>query len=238
MPFGLTNASATFQALMNDTLRPFLRRFVLVFFLTISSSTGRPGRSISATSTWCWPSYRSITYCSTLQMFIRRMLGGVPGACCLGRAEGSGRAGLVATTLHARIRAFLGLVGYYHRFIKNNGAIATPLTALFKKDVFKWSAEVEEAFWALQRALTSAPILQLSDFDRDFVVECDASGMGLGVVLHHGGGPIAFFSRQLVPHIPSSPLTSGNSSGWSKQCGTGSRTYGDVRSSSRPITSV
>jgi hypothetical protein len=55
------------------------------------------------------------------------------------------------------IRAFLGLAGYYRRFIKNYDAIATPLTALLKKDAFKWSAE--EAFTALQCALTTAPIL-------------------------------------------------------------------------------
>jgi hypothetical protein len=63
MSFGLTNALATFQALMNDTLRPFLRLFVLIFFM-ISSSIARPGRSIYATSTWCWPSCRSMT-CSS-----------------------------------------------------------------------------------------------------------------------------------------------------------------------------
>jgi hypothetical protein len=54
------------------------------------------------------------------------------------------------------VRAFLGLAGYYRRFIKNYGAIATPLTVLLKKDAFKWSAEVEEVFRALQRALTTA----------------------------------------------------------------------------------
>jgi hypothetical protein len=99
------------------------------------------------------------------------------------------------------VRAFLGLAGYYRCFIKNYDAIMMPLTALLKKDAFKWSAEAEAeaAFRALQHALTMAPILQLSDFDRDFIVECDASGTGLGVVLHQGGRPVAFFSRQLAP---------------------------------------
>jgi hypothetical protein len=97
------------------------------------------------------------------------------------------------------VRAFLGLVGYYCRFIKNYGAITTPLTALLKKDAFKWSTEAEEAFWALQRVLTTTSILQLPDFNRDFIVECDASGTGLGAVLHQGGGLVAFFSHQLAP---------------------------------------
>jgi hypothetical protein len=73
-------------------------------------------------------------------------------------------------SVHA-VRAFLGLAGYYHRFIKNYGVIATPLMVLLKKDTFKWSVEVEEAFRALQRALTTAPILQLPDFDCDFFME-------------------------------------------------------------------
>jgi hypothetical protein len=100
--------------------------------------------------------------------------------------------------VHA-VRAFLGLAGYYHCFIKNYSAITTPLTALLKKDTFKWSMEAKEAFWALQRTLTSAAILQLPDFDRDFVVECDALGIGLGAVLHQGSGSVAFFSHQLAP---------------------------------------
>jgi hypothetical protein len=100
-------------------------------------------------------------------------------------------------SLHV-VHAFLGLARYYHRFIKNYGAIATPLTALLK-DAFKWSVDAEEAFRAFQRALTMTPILQLLNFDRDFVMECDTSDMGLGTVLHQGGGPVAFFSRQLAP---------------------------------------
>jgi hypothetical protein len=97
------------------------------------------------------------------------------------------------------VQGFLGLAGYYRRFIKDYDAIATPLTALLRKDSFRWSPEAEKAFRTLQRALTTAPVLQLPDFTKDFVVECDASGSGMGAVLHQGSGPVAFFSRQLAP---------------------------------------
>jgi hypothetical protein len=68
------------------------------------------------------------------------------------------------------VRGFLGLAGYYRRFIRDYGSIATPLTALLKKEGFRWNQDAERAFRALQRALTKALILQLPDFDRDFVV--------------------------------------------------------------------
>jgi hypothetical protein len=97
------------------------------------------------------------------------------------------------------VRAFLGLAGYYQRFIMGYGDIATPLTHLLKKEGFTWTAEAEAAFQTLQHALTAAPVLQLPLFDQVFVVECDASGHGLGTVLHQGVGPVAFFSKQMVP---------------------------------------
>jgi hypothetical protein len=95
------------------------------------------------------------------------------------------------------IRTLLGLVGYYHHFIRDY--IATPLTSLLRKDSFRWSAEAEAAFRALQRALTSAPLLQLPNFQREFIVECYASESGFGAMLHQGGGPVAFFSKQIAP---------------------------------------
>jgi hypothetical protein len=73
------------------------------------------------------------------------------------------------------------------------------LTALLKKDAFMWSAEAEAVFRALQCALTMTLILQHPNFDCDFVVECDASDTVLSVVVHQGGGPLAFFSHQLAP---------------------------------------
>lgn len=97
------------------------------------------------------------------------------------------------------MQAFLGLAGYYRLFIRNYGTIAAPLTRLLRKDGFSWSVEAEAAFRALQRALTTAPVLQLPAFDKPFIVECDASGSGFGAVLHQGGGPVAFFSRPIAP---------------------------------------
>jgi hypothetical protein len=98
------------------------------------------------------------------------------------------------------VHSFLSLAGYYRHFIKDYGAIAEPLTRLLCKSGFQWSDDAEMAFHNLQRALTSTSVLQLPDFDCDFVVECDASGSGEGTILHQGGRPIAFFSRQIVPH--------------------------------------
>lgn len=83
------------------------------------------------------------------------------------------------------------------RFIKDYEAIATPLTRLLK-EAFSWSEEANQAFLALKHALASAPVLQLPDFNKPFIVECNVSGSGFGAVLHQGG-PVAFFSRAIAP---------------------------------------
>jgi hypothetical protein len=78
-----------------------------------------------------------------------------------------------------------------------------PLTQLLKREAFCWTAEASTAFDSLKAALTSAPVLQLPDFEKSFIVECDASGLGFGVVLHQGGwggGTIAFLRHTIVPH--------------------------------------
>jgi hypothetical protein len=204
MPFGLTNTPATFQALMNDVLRPFLRRFVLVFFddiLVYSSSWEEHLRHL----------HLVFTKLQEQALFVKRSkcAFGERTVAYLGHVISEDGVAMDAAKVRAvldwprpqsvhTVRSFLGLAGYYRRFIKDYSAIAEPLMQLLRKSGFRWTGE-ETAFHNLQQALTSAPVLQLPDFNHEFVVECDASSSGIGAVLHQGGGLIAFFSHQIAP---------------------------------------
>jgi hypothetical protein len=100
-----------------------------------------------------------------------------------------------------QIRNFLGLAGYYRRFIPNFSRIAKPMTELLKKGVkFVWSEACEKAFYTLRQHVTSAPVLVQPYNSKPFDVFCDVSGTGLGCVLMQEGRVIAYASRALRPH--------------------------------------
>jgi hypothetical protein len=201
MSFGLSNVPSTFQALMNFVLKPFLRRCVLVFFddiLVYSSSWTEHLQQLRAVLQVLREHQLHIkrSECSFATTSVQ-YLGHVISEA--GVAMDSTKVAAVQSWPQPHsargLRGFLGLAGYYRRFIQDFGTIAAPLTQLLRKEAFQWFDAATVAFEALQKALSAAPVLHLPDFNKDFIVDCDASGSGFGAVLHQGAGTIAFFSR-------------------------------------------
>ncbi|GKC68033.1 transposon Tf2-12 polyprotein [Tanacetum coccineum] len=203
MPFGLTNAPATFQSLMNDLFRPHLRKFVLVFFDDILVYSKNLDDHLQHLST-----VLEILATNRLYAKITKCCFGVSKVNYLGHVISSSGVAVDQSKVQAvldwptpknakGVRGFLGLAGYYRKFIKHFGTMAAPLHKLVGKTPFIWDSVTEKAFQQLKQSLTTTPTLGLPDWSKSFTVECDASGVGIGAILTQQGRPIAYYSAPL-----------------------------------------
>jgi hypothetical protein len=203
MPFGLTNAPATFQCLMNSIFSEQIRRCVIVFLddiLVYSRSwlDHLTHLRLVLQTLRSHQLFAKISKCSFAQDSIS-YFGHIISRTGVATDVENTKAMLAwpTPTSATELRGFLGLTGYYRKFVKGYGILAKPLTNLLTKKGFEWSEQAEIAFQQLKQAMSSTPVLALPDFQTPFTVETDACDTGVGAVLSQIGHPIAYISKAL-----------------------------------------
>ncbi|GAU49705.1 hypothetical protein TSUD_182030 [Trifolium subterraneum] len=205
MPFGLCSAPSSFQATMNTMFQPFLRKFIIVFFddiliysTTLEDHLHHLDQTLQILQEGQFFLKQSKCVFAQRQIEYLGHIVSTKGVEPIQAKVQAIQQWLVPRSVKA-LRGFLGLTGFYRRFIQGYATIATPLTQLLKKDQFGWNQEAQLAFETLKMAITQAPILVLPNFSLPFTVETDASGVGMGAVLSQQNHPIAFFSKPFCP---------------------------------------
>jgi hypothetical protein len=212
MPFGLTNAPTFFMNLMNKVFMEELDKFVIVFIdnILIYSKSREDHEHHLRIVLERLRAHRLYGKLSKCEFWLEKIafLGHILTAEGIevdpSKVEAVSKCKQPSNV--SEVRSFLGMVGYYRRFIKGFSSIARPMTELLKKDnKFVWTPKCEESFQIIKKNLTTTPVLTLPDIHHDFVVFCDASSQGLGCVLMQNEEVIAYASRLLKPHEQNYP---------------------------------
>ncbi|GKE63542.1 putative reverse transcriptase domain-containing protein, partial [Tanacetum coccineum] len=194
MPFGLTNAPIVFMDLINRVCRPYLDKFVTVFIddiLIYSKTQEEHVKHLRLVlellkKEKLYAKFSKCEFWLREVQFLRHVINGNGIPVDPSKIEVVKNWKALRTL--TEVCLFLGLARYYHRFIENFSKMAKSLTILTQKcKTFDWDEEQELAFQNLKDKLCNAPVLALPDEPIDFVVYCDAFGMGLGCVLMQRG---------------------------------------------------
>ncbi|OMO91869.1 reverse transcriptase [Corchorus capsularis] len=212
MPFGLTNAPAAFMDLMNRIFKQYLDQFVVVFIddILIYSKSDEEHENHLRIVLQTLRDKQLFAKFSKCEFWMRSVafLGHVisKDGISVDPKKIEAVVNWPRPTNVTEVRSFMGLAGYYRRFVEGFSRIAVPLTRLTQKRAnFDWTEECEQSFQELKNRLVSAPVLTLPTDGGKFTIYSDASRKGLGCVLMQDGRVIAYASRQLKPYEQNYP---------------------------------
>jgi hypothetical protein len=207
VPFGLTNAPTIFMCLMNGVFKDYLDMFVIVFLddiLVYSKSEEENEQHLMMVlrvlrEHQLYAKLRKFSFYQKKIHYLGHIISKDGIVVDLEKIESIREWSMPKNV--TEVRSFMGLAGYYRRFITGFSRIAYPITSLQTKEKkFRWTKDCEKRFQQLKKLLTSAPILRIADPNEDFVVCTYACKEGLGGVLNQNGFVICYESRKLKKH--------------------------------------
>ena len=212
MPFRLTNAPTTFMDLMNRVFRPYVDQFVVVFIddILVYSKDAQEHEQHLKLVLQTLREKKLYAKLSKCEFWLKEV-------SFLGHIVSAEGIKVDPTKIEAvvnwkpprnviEVRSFLGLAGYYRRFVRSFSVITSPLSKLLRKGIkFEWIDKCQNSFEQLKGMLVEAPVLTQSTSGKEYTLYSDASGIGLGCLLMQDGKVVAYASRQLKPHEQNYP---------------------------------
>jgi hypothetical protein len=205
MPFGLINAPATYQCLMNSIFASFMRKFVLVLVFmddiliyrkTLDEHINHLRQVfVVLKDHQLFIKFKKCAFTQKQIDFLGHII--LDKGVATDPTKTASMFNWPIPQNFTDLRGFLGLTGYYRKFVQNYGVLAKPLTQLLQKKSFIWTQSAKQAMDNFKTTISSTTVLALPYFEKQFSIEINACDRGVGVVLSQEGHHIAFFSKAL-----------------------------------------